>query len=1015
MGCDTKNQSSISEVRDQLFLDTADGGRLNNVSGNLGLDRPGLGFGDDEWRAVTKLIALQPKMLRSQFLKLIETCLGPQYARIGTLYTATLVDDLQLSVIDSLPFVQLGTVVIDPTLATEETVGYCFRNSITGEFLLKSALTQPHTIIAPGSARLRADASIGATSLLMVDSSTLPGVFPYPIILDQGTLIEEIVKVTANNTGTDTLTLAVGTVFAHAGPVTQYVNSRIALPVVKSGSGDTIGGAAPNMTLTDAGALFAAGDIGSYLTISGATTKANNGTFIITAFGGPTVVTYTNAVGAAEAFPGSWELTRNTATGRTFVPLEAGATRKFPESGFVRINHNGGGSSDEVAEYEFNEVDTNTLLLKGVLAHAHHNGESVELVLGGAVASVAQVVEYGVHWQLRETDPRHVQIILPSDSVALRLLDASWLHRRVPAAFSTTASATANIGDEFLRLTSVSGLPNESGMLTVGAAKLFYTLKLTTTDVTATVSIATLAGATQIIYLKDPNAMGSFPTPVGYYRVVIDPGGGNQEFITVKVTDLDNSKLTFTTALVNPHNIGETVRILDQVLLDLPLLVAIPITTAVVLFTTPYVGTVLSDGNYLDGSNNLQLNHFPGGYIFDATDRGISEISTFLTQTVPPPVNVASNQLAGFTNIEVNDASLWLSPPFSPYDVRVGASSGFQEDRTLIDRTLKADIAARLPTVQVGSAPLDTTLNYQFGAGASPDFPESNGLSPAGYRIIINPGAGNQEIALVFSNNISTTVFTLVNPLTLAHLATEPIYLLNDVLTTDVLQNPHSGPVTTTLQNTFGEEIIPFIDELFVSPAPTNFPSTNGTIYVNFGKEKLNIRHPITNVLSSTQVEIEYFEATNTGTDDYPTADYPYQVIIGDGFFIEEKGFVTLNTVTTTPVTGGVLRKNTITFSVATTNTHVVGEYVKFISGNPEVLEYQTKNILTSSLTFNPPILLEDRHLVGERVIYSPAASLSNVDGSSFGFKLPPDPARCATALVELLRAAGVQVTFMVM
>jgi len=75
-----------------------------------------------------------------------------------------------------------------------------------------------------------------------------------------------------------------------------------------TGTGDTIGGTAPNMTLTDAGALFDARDVGQSITIAGATTGANNGTFLITGYTSPTQITYQNLVGVAQAFPGTWTL-----------------------------------------------------------------------------------------------------------------------------------------------------------------------------------------------------------------------------------------------------------------------------------------------------------------------------------------------------------------------------------------------------------------------------------------------------------------------------------------------------------------------------------------------------------------------------------------------------------------------------------------------------------------------------------------------------------------------------------
>ncbi len=72
------------------------------------------------------------------------------------------------------------------------------------------------------------------------------------------------------------------------------------------GTGDTIGGTAPNMTLTDSGATFSAGQVGQSITIASATTGANNGTFLITGFTSATQITYQNHAGVAEAFTGTW-------------------------------------------------------------------------------------------------------------------------------------------------------------------------------------------------------------------------------------------------------------------------------------------------------------------------------------------------------------------------------------------------------------------------------------------------------------------------------------------------------------------------------------------------------------------------------------------------------------------------------------------------------------------------------------------------------------------------------------
>jgi len=82
----------------------------------------------------------------------------------------------------------------------------------------------------------------------------------------------------------------------------------ITVPAAVDGTGDSIGGVAPTMTLTDAAALFTVDMIGRTVTIAGATTPANNGTFPIVGYTGPTIISYTNAAGVVEAFAGTWDV-----------------------------------------------------------------------------------------------------------------------------------------------------------------------------------------------------------------------------------------------------------------------------------------------------------------------------------------------------------------------------------------------------------------------------------------------------------------------------------------------------------------------------------------------------------------------------------------------------------------------------------------------------------------------------------------------------------------------------------
>ncbi len=75
-----------------------------------------------------------------------------------------------------------------------------------------------------------------------------------------------------------------------------------------SGIGDSLAFAGGVMTLTDAAGLFVAADVGRTITIAGATTAANNGAFVITAFVSATQVRYANAAGVTQVFPGTWTI-----------------------------------------------------------------------------------------------------------------------------------------------------------------------------------------------------------------------------------------------------------------------------------------------------------------------------------------------------------------------------------------------------------------------------------------------------------------------------------------------------------------------------------------------------------------------------------------------------------------------------------------------------------------------------------------------------------------------------------
>jgi len=86
----------------------------------------------------------------------------------------------------------------------------------------------------------------------------------------------------------------------------QYIALQ-AQQALSSGVGDALAVAGVNVTLTDAAGAFVANNVGQFITINGATTPANNGSFLVTARTA-TTITFTNAAGVAEAYTGTYSL-----------------------------------------------------------------------------------------------------------------------------------------------------------------------------------------------------------------------------------------------------------------------------------------------------------------------------------------------------------------------------------------------------------------------------------------------------------------------------------------------------------------------------------------------------------------------------------------------------------------------------------------------------------------------------------------------------------------------------------
>lgn len=810
------NQSTISEIKDQIFLDTADGQRLNNVVANLGLFRPAFGINDDaEWRAIAKKIAFNPKLIQRVYRHVIECCVGPRYTRTANLTTASGAGDILLYVEDASDLIQLGTLLIDAGLPTEETVRFEFVDVVENTVLLREPATYAHAVVADGSSFLVADTNATSLVLVLRDSSKLPVTgYPYPLLVGKGTPEEELVLVYDNTVATNTLTIS-----ALTNDQKGFRSSFVRRPLL--------------------------------------------------------LATY---------------------TGRTFIRLDADETRVYPASGWLRI---GAGTAEvEIVEYHTNDVTEDVFYLETPLVNDHPAAASVELLRVGATCETASLAQQGFGWEILDATNRDLKIFVPENYRELRILDVSYMHDVSPTPVSTTLAADAAIGDTVLELTSVAGMPDEAGLLLIdGTYTAFYSLR-------------------------------------------------NED------------------ATPNP-----------TVTLAQPLTAAFVTTDTVDLFSVPYAGSTLEDANVFTALGALVANVFPGKYLYDPSQQAPSSVSTTLTTLIPASTRVAVDQSAGYTNLEVVDASLW---PAAPYQVRVGAGSGLEEDLTLSDVTIASATAS---TLNGGVSISDTALVLV----SSDDFPETGIADMAGYRVIIDRGTVDEEIVLILDNDPATETLTC-EPLTKAHLTTADVELLNDTLTfTTDMDEDHAGDsVTPTVSGHSVDILTTGIDVASVSGF-----SNSGTAIINFGSKRISVRARLTAAASP-----DYTVADSTP---FPAANFPYQIVLGEGLPTEELVNVTANTVGT-----GVL---TVTGDV---NTHFAGEYIEFRIGLPEVVEYQ--DIDGTSLEFLPPVVL-GKHTIGETVMVTSGESVPSSEGFDYPFYLPPDRFLCLTYVFNLIRGAGIQVS----
>lgn len=968
-------QSDIAEVRDQMSLDYADGKYLNVVTANLGLQRPPFGFSDAQWRALARVIALQYKQIETKFEAVLSIILGPKVTQCGAFAANVLAGALHAPLVGSAQFPQVGTMVIDEGLASEETVDYIFIDRYTNTVYFKTPLLNNHTAVNKEcESGVISDFGIGATHVSVFDANG----FPIP--------------------GTQyTVNIGRGTPYESAGPLTGVGLDARKLTIPASPKGGTGASASSGIQLIlDGGATqldsfyFTLANVDSLLSEGGwLQSGALSTTFTATA-GTTTSVTVTGPISASR-YGGFWvRFTGNVtaALANKIAYVEDNSTTVFTFSNTLGAAPVAGDTFKVLGNFQYiraAESDRSVLLRRELPDHMQFPAATEFSVLRPTItATIAQVQVKGVPWDVFQSDPTHVEILLPAEFLRNDLRSASYIREALGSGLlppPPTADAIRSIGDTDISVTSTQNLN------LIGTVEIAGTTRSMGYIPFARVTQDAAAGATT---LKVTDTSQFLPTGTLRYT------GG-----TVLYSVVDAA--TFSTA-----PLPADIRVTDLVRDEKRVRVAHPLTTNVAIGNT-----IAIYGNFDSGDLWNVPDVWPGPYVWDlfsATHKKESTPNNKLTSTISGPTFLAVDRIATATVLEVVDASSFSSAV--PYDAFVGENSGNIETLAI------QQISLRSRTYEVTTAavtPGDTSVIMTSLAG--PVAPLNQFPNGGPYRVVIDPFTVDAEVLEVTSTAVGTTL-NLSTPASATYADGSPrpspshaigarVVLLADLLRiSPAAADDHLGNIKYT--DRFGlyapetqvgaaDMVRPLYTQATLSLGGTDFSPTASDAIFNFGDGVVAAKGKLAAVVTAGATS-----ATLDSSLGFPTTGYPYVITldVGGGPLLEERLHVTNNNTGT-----GVL-----TFSHAAVFSHSSGRRVVFTPGPEENISYTTR--VGAVLDFVPYIQVDHTHYAMETLAPSVGTGYPGRDGYDFPLRLPVTVQDRVQYIIDLVRAAGVEVTF---
>jgi hypothetical protein len=961
------SQSSIAEVRDQLCLDFADGKYLNVVSANLGIQRPPFGFSDDTWRALVKVISLQYKQIRTKFEDILTVILGPKVTQCSSFAVPCNAGDRSAVLVGTKQFPQVGTMVIDEGLPTEETIDYCYIDRYTNTVYFDTPLALSHSAV---NAEWETGA-IGPVDSLEVGRTVCDtSGFPDPALLGFTYTV---------NVGRGTPYEYVDEFQSVAFPPSRFVVLTNGAPNPQPGLNTSLGNYvdltslptqenAYYLTMTEVGALpetkgILSADVAGVVTATGGTA---------------TSVTVAGPLSTTSPYSGfSVRFTGN---------VTAALTGKV---GYVSINNvntlfffntlpavpAAGDTFTLIANFEYiraSQAD-NSVLMRQELPQLLTFGASTKfsVMKPSTTISIAQVQVKSGGWDVIQSDPDHVEILLPSDFLDNDLRSASYI-RSLGSAGGSVASAARIIGDTDAAVNSTNAMPL-IGVLEQLPGSVRYTYY----NPHAWISTEATAGSTQI----SVNDTTLFPA-AGTLRI--------NGVTLVAYTVIDTTTLGVAPLPVDVER-GMLVREENIFKFAKPLTGAINIGDTLNFYT-----------NYIFGDIWDIADVWPGPYMWDL----FAEIHK--QQTVPNnsadtylsgPTTFSVDRVAGNSVIELKDGSAF--PLAVPYNVRVGENSGNVETLAVQQLSLKhrtyTTVSAATPA---GSFSIPVT------SLAGPLAPANQFPNAGPYRVVLWTSPTVSEVVEVVSTGAGPVLnlsFATVAPL----VGGERVVLLSDLIrVAPGMADDHLGAVATgdrfgfyapETQAAVADTVRPLYPTLTLDLAGTDFSVSGGRAAINFGNAVQPARTTTSAIVALGATVISCVD-----TSEFPTTDYPYIVTLGRGRgpLYEEKVHVVNNNV-------GL---NQLTLSHGARWSYPTGVEVGFTSGPEENFSYTSR--AGSILSTSPYLLIENTHQSVELVAPTVGTNYPRKNGFDFPLRLPVTIEDRIRFMIDLVRAAGVLVTF---